>query len=122
MTEKHQNQEQSPDVRSFGQNIEQQQQQQQLQQQQLLQQHLQRTQNEQARARALPQRHRTQQHAAAQSNHPPEQQQGPKPYKFGDLTRGILAKGKQTDGRSEDSGYKFGEFVTCVFSSVHITR
>ena len=38
-----------------------------------------------------------------------QQQQETSSYKFGDLTRGIVAKGKQADGRGQDSGYKFGE-------------
>ena len=39
------------------------------------------------------------------------QQQQKEQYKFGDVTRGILAKGKQSDGRSKDSGYKFGKSI-----------
>jgi len=46
---------------------------------------------------------------------PRGQQQQKAPYKFGDLTRGVLAKGKQADGRSQDSGYKFGDFTRGLF-------
>lgn len=41
----------------------------------------------------------------AQTQH----QQGNQGYKFGSITKGILAKGKKSDGRSEKDGYKFGE-------------
>lgn len=44
-----------------------------------------------------------------------QQQQETSSYKFGDLTRGVLAKGKQADGRSQDSGYKFGDFTRGLF-------
>ena len=42
----------------------------------------------------------TQQHQAQQN-----QERG---YKFGDLTKSVIAKGKQADGRNNDDGYKFG--------------
>jgi len=38
-----------------------------------------------------------------------------KAYKFGDLTRGVIAKGKKKDGREESSGYKFGDFTRGLF-------
>ena len=48
------------------------------------------------------QQHQSQIHAHAQ-------QHQKTPYKFGDFTRGIVAKGRQADGRSGESGYKFGK-------------
>lgn len=54
------------------------------------------------------------QHYESQSNPHPQQQQE-KAYKFGDFTRGIVAKGKKADGRSQDSGYKFGDFTRGLF-------
>jgi hypothetical protein len=33
-------------------------------------------------------------------------------YKFGDITRSIIAKGKTSSGRKEDSSYRFGKFNT----------
>lgn len=39
-------------------------------------------------------------------------------YKFGDLTKSIIAKGKKSDGRKDDSSYKFGRcnllYLLCV--------
>eukprot|EP00980_Cylindrotheca_fusiformis_P014612 scaffold3956_cov99-Cylindrotheca_fusiformis.AAC.9 len=44
---------------------------------------------------------------------PGARQQG---YRFGDVTRGIAARGRQVDGRNENSGYKFVSKATvCVF-------
>jgi hypothetical protein len=37
-------------------------------------------------------------------------------YRFGDLTRSIVAKGKKTSGRNEQDGYKFGDFTRGLFS------
>lgn len=36
-------------------------------------------------------------------------------YKFGDITKSIVARGKQASGRKEDSGYKFGDFTRGLF-------
>jgi len=36
-------------------------------------------------------------------------------YRFGDITRNIVAKGRQVDGREENSGYKFGDFTRGLF-------
>jgi len=41
-----------------------------------------------------------------------QQQEG---YRFGDVTRGIIARGAQLDGRDENSGYKFGDFTRGLF-------
>jgi hypothetical protein len=43
------------------------------------------------------------------------QQQQQKGYKFGDLTRKIVANGKQKDGRSSNDGYKFCDFTRGLF-------
>mmetsp|Transcript_7731 Transcript_7731/g.10552 ORF Transcript_7731/g.10552 Transcript_7731/m.10552 type:complete len:399 (-) Transcript_7731:17-1213(-) len=32
-------------------------------------------------------------------------------YKFGDITRGVIAKGKRKDGRSQNDRYRFGDFT-----------
>ncbi|CAJ1949791.1 unnamed protein product [Cylindrotheca closterium] len=50
----------------------------------------------------------TQNNSAAGS----QQQQG---YRFGDVTRGIVARGRQLDGREENSGYQFGDFTRGLF-------
>lgn len=44
-----------------------------------------------------------------------EQQEG---YRFGDITRGIVARGRQRDGRDPNSGYKFVSEKNFVFSFV----
>jgi len=36
-------------------------------------------------------------------------------YQFGDITRGIVSRGKKTDGRNDNSGYKFGDFTRGLF-------
>ncbi|KAL9180858.1 hypothetical protein ACHAXT_011311 [Thalassiosira profunda] len=36
-------------------------------------------------------------------------------YRFGDVTRGIVARGKKADGRDANSGYKFGDFTRGLF-------
>ena len=36
-------------------------------------------------------------------------------YRFGDITRGIVARGRQIDGRDANSGYKFGDFTRGLF-------
>lgn len=36
-------------------------------------------------------------------------------YRFGDITRGIVARGRQLDGRDKNSGYKFGDFTRGLF-------
>eukprot|EP01083_Nonionella_stella_P253295 871686_1 len=59
--------------------------------------------------------HSTQSRAQVQprGQKPPSQQQG---YKFGDLTKSVVKKGKNADGRGENSGYKFGDFTRGLFS------
>eukprot|EP00549_Striatella_unipunctata_P007490 CAMPEP_0118689746 /NCGR_PEP_ID=MMETSP0800-20121206/9667_1 /TAXON_ID=210618 ORGANISM="Striatella unipunctata, Strain CCMP2910" /NCGR_SAMPLE_ID=MMETSP0800 /ASSEMBLY_ACC=CAM_ASM_000638 /LENGTH=805 /DNA_ID=CAMNT_0006587191 /DNA_START=9 /DNA_END=2426 /DNA_ORIENTATION=+ len=32
-------------------------------------------------------------------------------YRFGDITRGVVARGKRADNRDDQSGYKFGDFT-----------
>lgn len=44
----------------------------------------------------------------------PPREQG---YRFGDLTRSIVTKGKEKDGRNRSDGYKFGDFTRGLFSS-----
>jgi hypothetical protein len=44
-----------------------------------------------------------------------QQQQDSQGYKFGSITKGILAKGKESDGRSKKDGYKFGDFSRGLF-------
>jgi len=67
----------------------------------------------------LPQISQNQQHLHQQRNsqvhHLHSEQQHGKPYRFGDFSRGIVAKGKKADGRREDSGYKFGDFTRGLF-------
>jgi hypothetical protein len=36
-------------------------------------------------------------------------------YRFGDLTRSVVSKGKQKAGRNEKDGYKFGDFTRRLF-------
>lgn len=36
-------------------------------------------------------------------------------YRFGDLTKSVVAKGKQNSGRSDQDGYKFGDFTRGLF-------
>ncbi len=36
-------------------------------------------------------------------------------YRFGDLTKSVVARGKKKDGRSESEGYKFGDFTRGLF-------
>jgi hypothetical protein len=36
-------------------------------------------------------------------------------YKFGDISRSIVAKGKKKDGRGANDGYKFGDFTKGLF-------
>uniref|UniRef100_A0A7S1ZT12 Glycine zipper domain-containing protein n=1 Tax=Trieres chinensis TaxID=1514140 RepID=A0A7S1ZT12_TRICV len=38
-----------------------------------------------------------------------------KPYRFGDLTRGVVARGKESRGASAKEGYKFGDFTRGLF-------
>jgi hypothetical protein len=55
------------------------------------------------------------QHARTIPTQPQQAQQAGQGYKFGDLSRSVIAKGKKGDGRDEKSGYKFGEsFVLLV--------
>jgi len=49
---------------------------------------------------------------AHQANNASNDQQG---YHFGDVTRGIIAKGKKAEGRDDKSGYKFGDFTRGLF-------
>jgi hypothetical protein len=37
------------------------------------------------------------------------------PYRFGDLTRSVIAKGKEKSGRDPKDGYKFGDFTRGLF-------
>ena len=50
-----------------------------------------------------------------QMQHQSQHQQG---YKFGDVTRSIVAKGKKASGRNEDDGYKFGKSKTRMQNTV----
>jgi hypothetical protein len=50
-------------------------------------------------------------HTVSQANSANNEQQG---YRFGDLTRGVIAKGKAARG-DENSGYKFGDFTRGLF-------
>jgi hypothetical protein len=61
-----------------------------------------------------------QQHAEAQQyplqNPLPQQQsQQQQGYRFGDLTRKVISKGKAKDGRTSQDGYKFGDFTRGLF-------
>ncbi|KAG7355265.1 hypothetical protein IV203_004621 [Nitzschia inconspicua] len=41
-----------------------------------------------------------------------QQQSG---YKFGDFSRGVIARGREKDGRDRNDGYKFGDFTRGLF-------
>jgi hypothetical protein len=43
--------------------------------------------------------------------------EGQRGYRFGDLSRSVVARGKRAAGRPEDSSYKFGDFTRGLFSS-----
>ena len=78
-----------------------------------------------------PQQHTTQQHGLPyrhqyqrppvtpsprvqpQAHMPQEQQQ--QGYRFGDLTKSVIAKGKAKSGRDKADGYKFGDFTRGLF-------
>lgn len=36
-------------------------------------------------------------------------------YRFGDVTRSVIGRGKKVDGRNDNSGYKFGDFTRGLF-------
>jgi hypothetical protein len=42
--------------------------------------------------------------------------QGAKPYQFGDLTRGIVSRGKKTRHKDDNASYQFGDFTRGLFS------
>ena len=42
--------------------------------------------------------------------------QGTKPYQFGDLTRGIVSRGKKARHKDDKSSYQFGDFTRGLFS------
>jgi len=48
----------------------------------------------------------------SQASYQREQHEG---YRFGDLTKSVVARGKWRDGRSEAEGYKFGDFTRGLF-------
>lgn len=48
---------------------------------------------------------------ARQVNNSNNTQEG---YRFGDISRGIIAKGKKADGRDDSSGYKFVSFFVAL--------
>ena len=51
------------------------------------------------------------------SENPGEAPAASKAYRFGDITRGIIAKGKVANGRRKDSNYRFGDFSRGLMSS-----
>jgi hypothetical protein len=61
-----------------------------------------------------------QQHRDFQHFHPPPPQR--KGYQFGDLTKSVVDKGKKSDGRKEDSGYKFGTYSIVCNIVTHNTK
>ena len=89
----------------------------QLQQMQQQQYHQQQTQQRQQyqqhnyQQQRPPQQHQHQ-HQQQRPPQPPQQQQG---YRFGDLTRSVVAKGKEKSGRSGSDSYKFGDFTRGLF-------
>jgi hypothetical protein len=67
------------------------------------------------------------QHQLPQSEHHQERRAAPAQpqvqkkeetgYRFGSITRSIVAEGKKNSGRSEKDGYKFGDFTRGLFGS-----
>ena len=55
--------------------------------------------------------------AAASQSREQQEQQAQAGYRFGDVTRSIISKGKKKGGRSENSSYKFGDFTRGLFGS-----
>ena len=45
-----------------------------------------------------------------------------KPYRFGDVTRGIVARGKAARGDSSESSYKFGDFTRGLLSRKSVSE
>ena len=58
------------------------------------------------------QQNRQYQQQPPQQQQQQQQQQG---YRFGDLTRSVVAKGKEKSGRSGSDSYKFGDFTRGLF-------
>jgi hypothetical protein len=56
-----------------------------------------------------------QQQPYQQSQNHQSQQQQQQPYRFGDISKRIIAQGKQQDGRSDKDGYRFGDFSRGLF-------
>jgi hypothetical protein len=54
-------------------------------------------------------------HAASRPSNQQEPIQEKKGYKFGNISRSIMANGKKKAGRSEKDGYKFGDFSRGLF-------
>lgn len=48
-------------------------------------------------------------------NNSQHQNQAQKGYQFGDFTKNIINKGKESDGRGKQDGYKFGDFTRGLF-------
>jgi len=51
----------------------------------------------------------------AHNQMPNQTETGQQGYRFGDITRGIAARGAQNAGRDPNSGYKFGDFTRGLF-------
>lgn len=51
----------------------------------------------------------------AHNQMPNQRETGQQGYRFGDITRGIVARGAQNAGRDPNSGYKFGDFTRGLF-------
>ena len=60
------------------------------------------------------------QHARTIPTQPQQAQQAGQGYKFGDLSRSVIAKGKKGDGRDEKNGYKFGESFVLLVGGFHL--
>merc|ERR1712194_933223 len=63
--------------------------------------------NHRSAQQAQPQYHQPRSQYNQTQQAQPQQQQDNQGYKFGSITKGILAKGKESDGRSKKDGYKF---------------
>ena len=53
--------------------------------------------------------HQQQQSQVQYNSHQQQQSQARGGYQFGDITKNIVSKGKESDGRSKNDGYKFGK-------------
>ena len=62
------------------------------------------------------------QHARTIPTQPQQAQQAGQGYKFGDLSRSVIAKGKKGDGRDEKNGYKFGESFVLLVGGFHLNE